>query len=74
VDKLKEVVGEYEIDENSIFAIIHDQGSNFSHTGHLLEADKWWNSLNYAVHCLQFCVIKGYGVNVIAHNKSFLAI
>jgi len=40
VEKLKEVVGEYEINDNDIFAIVHDQGSNFQYAGHLLEADK----------------------------------
>ena len=40
VDKLKEVVGEYEINDNNIFAIVHDQESNFQRAGCLLEADK----------------------------------
>ena len=66
VEKLKEVVGEYEIDDNSIFAIVHDQGSNFQRAGRLLEADKQWNSLNCAAHCLQLCVIEGLGINAIA--------
>jgi len=29
VDKLKEVFGEYEINDNNIFATVYDQGSNF---------------------------------------------
>ena len=29
MEKSKEVVKEYQIDDNSIFAIVHDQGSNF---------------------------------------------
>ena len=37
VEKLKEVLSEYDIDENSIFAVVHDQGSNFQRAGHLLE-------------------------------------
>ena len=40
VEKLKEVVSEYEIDDNSIIAIVHDQGSNFQQAGWLLEDDK----------------------------------
>jgi len=44
VEKLKEVVGEYEIADSTIFAVMHDQGSNFHHAGHLLEADIQWNS------------------------------
>ena len=63
MEKLKEVVGEYEIDNNSIFDIVHDQGSNFQRAGRLLEADKQWNSLNCAAHCLQLCVIVGFGIN-----------
>ena len=66
VDKLKEVVGEYEINDNNIFTIVHDQGSNFQHAGCLLEADKQWNSLNCVAHCLQLCVIEGFGRNAIA--------
>jgi len=66
VDKLKEVVGEYEINDNNIFVICHGQGSNFQQSGHLLEADKQWNSLNCAAHCLQLCVIEGFGINAIA--------
>ena len=70
VEKLKEVVGEYEIDDNRIFAIVHDQGSNFQRAGHLLEADKQWSSLNCAAHCLQLCVIEGFGINAIAQALS----
>ena len=29
VEKLKEVISEYKIKDNSIIAIVHDQGSNF---------------------------------------------
>ena len=35
VEKLKEVVSEYQIDDNKIFAIVHDQGSNFQRAGRL---------------------------------------
>ena len=63
VDKLKEVVCEYEINDNNIFAIVHDQGSTFQRAGHLLEE---WNSLNCAVHCIQLCVNEGFGINAIA--------
>jgi len=65
VDKLKEVFGGYKINDNNIFAIVHDQGSNFQRAGRLLEADKQWNSLNCAAHCLQLCVIEGFGMNAI---------
>ena len=40
MEKLKEVVSEYEIDDNSIIAIVHDQGSNFQRAGRLFEDDK----------------------------------
>ena len=50
----------------NIFAIVHDQKSNFQRAGRLLEADKQWNSLNCAAHCLQLCVIEGCGINAIA--------
>jgi len=65
VDKLKEVVDEYEINDSNILAIVHDQGSNFQCAGHLLEADKQWNSLNCAAHSLQLCIIEGFGINAI---------
>jgi len=68
VEKLKEIVGEYEINDNDIFANVHDQGSNFQRAGHLLEADKQWNSLNCAAHCLQLCVMEGFGINAIAQS------
>ena len=41
VEKLKEVVSEYDIDDNSIFTVVHDQESNFQQAGHLLEDDKY---------------------------------
>ena len=63
VEKLKDVVSEYEIDDSS-------QGSNFQRAGRLLEADMQWNSLNCAAHCLQLCVIEGFGINAIAQALS----
>ena len=35
VEKLKEVVSEYDTDDSSIFAIVHDQGSNFQQVGYM---------------------------------------
>ena len=66
VEKLKEVVSEYDIDDNSIFAIVHDQGSNFQRAGRLLEDEKQWKSMNCAAHCLQLCFIEGFSINTIA--------
>ena len=66
VEKLKEVLSEYDIDDNSIFAIVHDQGSNFQWAGHLLQDDKQWKSMNCAAHCLQLCVNEGFSINTIA--------
>jgi len=66
VEKLKEVVGEHEINDDSIFTIVHNQGSNFQRAGHLLEADKQWNSWNCVAHCLQLCIIERFGINAIA--------
>ena len=66
VEKLKKVVSEYDINDNSIFAIVHDQGSNFQRVGRLLEDDKQWKSVNCVAHCLQLCVIEGFSVNTIA--------
>ena len=66
VEKLKEVVSEYQIDDNKIFAIVHDQGSNFQQAGRLLEDDKQWKSVNCVAHCLQLCVIEGFSINTIA--------
>ena len=62
VEKLKEVVSEYQIDDNKIFAIVHDQGSNFQRAGRLLEDDKQWKSVNCAAHCLQLCVMEGFSI------------
>ena len=59
MEKTKEVVSEYEIDDNSIFAIVHDQGSNFQRVVCLLKDDDQWISVNCAAHCLQLCVIEG---------------
>ena len=70
VEKLKEVISEYEIDDNSIFAIVHDQGSNFQWAGRLLEDDKQWISVNCAAHCLQFCVIEGFSISAVAQALS----
>ena len=66
MEKLKEVVSEYQIDDNKIFAVVHDQGSNFQRAGHLLEDDKQWKSVNCAAHCLQLCVIEGFSISIIA--------
>ena len=66
VEKLKEVVSEYRIDDNKIFAIVHDQGSNFQRAGRLLEDDKQWKSMNCAAHCLQLCVMEGFSISAIA--------
>ena len=53
LEKLKEVVSEYQIDDNKKFAIVHDQGSNFQLVGGLfLEDNKQWKSVNCAAHCL----------------------
>ena len=68
VEKLKEVLSEYDIDDNSIFAIVHDQGSNFQRAGHLLQDDKQWKSMNCAAHCLQLCVNEGFSINTIAQG------
>ena len=70
VEKLKEILSEYDIDDNSIFAIIHDQGSNFQLAGHPLEGDKQWKSMNCAVHCLQLCVNEGFSINTIAQASA----
>lgn len=40
MEKLKEVVSKYEIDDNGIITIVHDQWSNFQRAGRLLEDDK----------------------------------
>ena len=68
VEKLKEVVSEYDIDDSSIFAIVHDQGSNFQRAGCLLEDDKQWKSVNCAAHYLQLCIIEGFSINTIAQT------
>ena len=66
VEKLKEVLSEYDIDDNSLFAIVHDQESNFQRARHLLEDDKQWKSMNCVAHCLQLCVNEGFSINTIA--------
>ena len=66
VEKLKEVISEYKIKDNSIIAIVHDQGSNFQRAGHVLEDDKHWRNVSCAAHCLQLCVIEGFSIGAIA--------
>ena len=57
-------------------AIVHDQGSNFQWADHVLAKEKQWKSVNCATHCLQLCVIKGFGISIIAQAlgaaKSFV--
>ena len=65
---MKEVISEYDIDNTSIIAIVHDQGSNFQRAGHLLEDEKQWKSVNCAAHCLQLCVFEGFSINTIAQT------
>ena len=66
VEKLKEVLSEYDIDDNSIFAIVHDQGLNFQRAGYLLQDDMQWKSMNCAAYCLQLCVNEGFSISTIA--------
>ena len=70
MEKLKEIVSEYEIDNNSIFAIVHDQGSNFQWAGWILEDHKQWISVNCTAHCLHLCVIEGFGISDVAQALS----
>lgn len=70
IEKLKEVISEYKIKDNSIIAIVHDQGSNFQRAGHVLEDDKQWKNVNCAAHCLQLCVIEGFSISAVAQALS----
>ena len=70
VEKLKEVVSEYDIDNSSIFTNVHNQGSNFQRAGHLLENNKQWKSVNCAAHCLKLCIIEGFDINIIAQTST----
>ena len=65
VEKLKEVINEYNITDNNVAAIVHDQGSNFQRAGCVLAEEKQWKSVNCAAHCLQLCVIKGFGISAL---------
>ena len=53
-----------------MFAIVHDQRSNFQQARHLLEDDKQWISVNCAVHCLQLSVIEGFSISAVAQALS----
>ena len=66
VEKLKEVIKEYNITDDKVAAIVHDQGSNFQRAGRVLAEEKKWKSVNCAAHCLQLCVVEGFGINTIA--------
>ena len=66
VEKLKEILNEYNIANDSVVAIVHDQGSNFQWAGRLLAEEKHWRSVNCAAHCLQLCVLEGFGISAIA--------
>ena len=70
VEKLKEVINEYNITDNNVVAIVHDQGSNFQRAGRVLAKEKQWKSVNCAAHCLQLCVIEGFGISAIAQALS----
>ena len=68
VEKSKEVINEYNITDNNVVAIVHDQGSNFQRAGCVLAEEKQWKSVNCAAHCLQLCVIKGFGISALAQT------
>ena len=67
VDKVKQVVEEYNIDINCLLAVVHDQCSNMQLAGEMLcELSGNCQSLSCAAHCLQLCVEEGLAISSIA--------
>ena len=54
------------MNDNNVVAIVHDKGSDFQRAGRVVAEEKQWKSVNCATHCLQLCVIEGFGISAIA--------
>ena len=66
VDKVKQVVEEYNIDINCLLAVVHDQCSNMQLAGEMLcELSGNCQSLSCAAHHLQLCVEEGLVISSI---------
>ena len=67
VDKVKQVVEEYDIDINCLLVVVHDQCSNMQLAGEMLcELSGNCQSLSCAAHRLQLCVEEGLAISSIA--------
>ena len=67
VDKMKQVMEEYDIESNHLLAIVHDQCSNMRLAGEMLcEESGNCQSLSCSAHCLQLCVEDGLAISTIS--------
>ena len=67
VDKVKQVMEEYDIEINRLLAIVHDQCSNMQLAGEMLcEESGNCQSLSCSAHCLQLCVEDGLAISTIS--------
>ena len=66
-EKIKDIVKTFEIPNECVKAVVHDQRSNVvQKSGILLEEDIGWESVKFTVHKLQVCINQGLKVNAIA--------
>jgi tRNA isopentenyl-2-thiomethyl-A-37 hydroxylase MiaE len=64
----QEIIGilrEYDIGNDQIEAIVHDQGANYELAVSILNHDFEWNELKCSGHCLQLCVNSGLSLSII---------
>ena len=67
VDKVKQVMEEYDIEFNHLLAIVHDQCSNMQLAGEMLfEESGNCQNLSCSAHCLQLCVEDGLAISTIS--------
>ena len=66
VEKLKEIIASYGLQESQLVALVHDQGSNMRLSGEMMEEEMDCESLCCAAHRLQLCVQEGLSVSAIS--------
>ena len=67
VDKVKQVMVEFNVESHHLLAIVHDQCANMQLAGDLLcEESEGCQSLSCAAHRLQLCVEEGLSISTIS--------
>ena len=59
------IMREYNIRNDQVEAIVHDQGANYELAVNILKQDFEWNELKCSGHCLQLCVNSGLSLSPI---------